>query len=105
MAEVLILEERWPRVSSCPPTPSTARNRKGEVPAVRVGKVWRFPKDFIVQWLRERAGVTKEARPRQLGPKKDPLLKFIGSIEHHWLRTSIRSFTGKTGASTDTKPL
>ena len=54
-----------------------------------MGKVWRFPKDFIVQWLRERAEVTKEARPRQLGPKKDPLPKFIGSIEHGSLAKDI----------------
>ena len=29
--------------------------RVGELPAARIGRSWRFPKDLIDQWIRERA--------------------------------------------------
>ena len=29
--------------------------RRGEIPAVKMGKIWRFPKDALDQWLNETA--------------------------------------------------
>ena len=29
--------------------------RRGEIPAVKMGKVWRFPKEVLDQWLNETA--------------------------------------------------
>jgi nitrogen PTS system EIIA component len=29
--------------------------RRGEIPAVKMGKVWRFPKETIDKWLHESA--------------------------------------------------
>ena len=31
------------------------RARRGEIPAVKVGKVWRFPKDTLDKWLNDSA--------------------------------------------------
>ena len=29
--------------------------RRGEIPAVKMGKIWRFPKDALDKWLNETA--------------------------------------------------
>ena len=29
--------------------------RRGEIPAVKMGKVWRFPKEALDQWLNQQA--------------------------------------------------
>ncbi|MBI2885426.1 MAG: helix-turn-helix domain-containing protein [Candidatus Omnitrophica bacterium] len=29
--------------------------RRGEIPAVKMGKIWRFPKEALDQWLNETA--------------------------------------------------
>ncbi|MBI5233967.1 MAG: helix-turn-helix domain-containing protein [Deltaproteobacteria bacterium] len=31
--------------------------REGELPAVRIGRKWKFPQDLIDNWLREKAGM------------------------------------------------
>lgn len=93
MAEVLTLQEvaRYLKLS---PDTIYRRAKRGEMPAVRVGKLWRFPKDLIDKWLRERAKATKGRRKSKpssgkLDPKKDPLLKLIGSINHGSLAEDI----------------
>jgi len=42
-------------------TPDTVYRmaRRGEIPAVRVGRCWRFPKVFIEQWLKEKVKIPK----------------------------------------------
>ena len=31
------------------------RARRGEIPAVKMGKIWRFPKDALEKWLNDTA--------------------------------------------------
>lgn len=55
--------------------------RKGEIPASRVGRMWRFPLDLIDEWLRDKA---KRPGPwrytKRTSLLEDPLLKVIGII-------------------------
>ena len=54
MARVLNVDEvaRYLRVV---PDTIYRRARRGEIPAVKVGKVWRFPKDTLDKWLNDSA--------------------------------------------------
>lgn len=42
-------------------TPDTVyrKARTGEIPGVRIGRIWRFPKDVIDDWLRAKVNETK----------------------------------------------
>jgi len=33
--------------------------RQGKIPAVKVGKLWRFPEDSLKDWVENRAGLNK----------------------------------------------
>ncbi len=63
--------------------------RKGEIPAVRVGRNWRILKEELESWLRKNIGKNKGAwkhsrrelkthKPKQ-SRNSDPLLKVMGS--------------------------
>ena len=54
MAQVMNVDEvaRYLRVV---PDTIYRRARRGEIPAVKVGKVWRFPKDTLDKWLNDSA--------------------------------------------------
>ena len=41
--------------------------RRGEIPAVKMGKVWRFPKETLDKWLNDAALDTVNPVPRPNG--------------------------------------
>ena len=41
--------------------------RRGEIPAVKMGKVWRFPKETLDKWLNDAALGTVNLVPRPNG--------------------------------------
>ena len=46
--------------------------RRGEIPAVKMGKVWRFPKETLDKWLNDSAlGIVNPASISRGGVKKD----------------------------------
>lgn len=56
--------------------------KRGEIPAVKVGRVWRFSKDALDTWLsggiRRGAGVRGRGRPA--GKRGDPVLQVLGTL-------------------------
>lgn len=56
--------------------------KRGEIPAVKIGRVWRFSKGALDTWLtsgvRLDAGVRGRGRPTRKG--KDPVLQVIGTL-------------------------
>ena len=54
MAEVMNVDEvaRYLRVV---PDTIYRKARKGQIPAVKMGKVWRFPKETLDKWLNDAA--------------------------------------------------
>jgi excisionase family DNA binding protein len=55
---------------------------RGEIPAVKVGRVWRFSKDAIERWLNYRLGrgTGRKGRTRSRRSQEDPLLRAIGTL-------------------------
>jgi len=56
--------------------------KRGEIPAVKVGRVWRFSKDALDRWLNHgvRRGAMGRGRERPPGKKGDPVLRAIGTL-------------------------
>jgi len=56
--------------------------KRGEIPAVKVGRVWRFSQDALDTWLS--GGARRNAEPRRHGrparKQKDPILQAIGIL-------------------------
>jgi PTS system nitrogen regulatory IIA component len=46
---------------------------EGQIPAIRIGRVWRFDKDVIDNWIRRGQEQTKaDGRSKRKGGKKEP---------------------------------
>jgi len=88
--EVLTVEEAAALLKLNPET-IYRKARKGEIPAVKVGRSWRFPKEPLEEWLREEAN--KRVR-RQIQTKETPV-KFksykMGEIKGSLSRREIYS--------------
>ena len=66
MQEILTLEDaaKLLRVSS-----ETVRRKaqRGDLPATKVGREWRFSRRQLMNWLEERAAARESAQQRSLG--------------------------------------
>jgi excisionase family DNA binding protein len=56
--------------------------KRGEIPALKVGRVWRFSKEALDAWLRGvgRLQARGEARERPTRKREDPVLRAVGSL-------------------------
>jgi excisionase family DNA binding protein len=56
--------------------------KRGEIPAVKIGRVWRFSTETLQDWLRDRAGgdMGVRKRERSLGKREDPILRVMGTL-------------------------
>lgn len=56
--------------------------KRGEIPAVKVGRVWRFSKDALDKWLNHgvRGGRRIGGRERPARKREDPVLRSIGTL-------------------------
>lgn len=87
MKEILTLNEAA-RYLKLAPVTLYRRARRGEIPAARIGRVWRFHQDQLVDWIRQSTGQKKTpfARThaelfRHLSTREtDTLLRFIREI-------------------------
>lgn len=94
MEKILTLEEaaRYLRVA---PVTLYRKVRRGEVPAARLGKSWRFHRDQLEEWIRHPT-VRSKAEERPIDPfrhlssrETQGLLKFIGLLRSHY-RSDLR---------------
>lgn len=56
--------------------------KQGDIPSVKVGRVWRFSKDALETWLKGGTGrgATLRRRGRPAQKQEDPLLQAIGTL-------------------------
>jgi excisionase family DNA binding protein len=56
--------------------------KRGEIPGVKVGRVWRFSKDALDKWLNHgvRRGRGIGGRERPSRKREDPVLRAIGTL-------------------------
>lgn len=87
--EVLTVEEAAALLKLNPET-VYRKARRGEIPAVKVGRSWRFPKEPLEEWLREEAN---KRVGRQQTTKETPRFKSykMGEIKGSLSRREIYS--------------
>lgn len=97
--EVLTVEEAAVLLKLNPET-VYRKARKGEIPAVKVGRSWRFPKEPLEEWLREEANKRvgrqqKQKQKQKQRAKETPTPRFksykMGEIKGSLSRREIYS--------------
>lgn len=72
--------------------------KRGKIPAVKVGRVWRFSRDALDKWLNDagRRAERHRARERSAKKERDPILRTVGILAVGTLSKDID--TGLYGA-------
>jgi excisionase family DNA binding protein len=67
--------------------------KRGEIPAAKIGRVWRFSTEALHDWIRggAKGEVDVRKRKRRVGKRGDPILRVMGTLAIGTLTKEIDS--------------